>query len=71
MLYKFQNDWKKKKSKWLLTKARYKTCKWKETKNLLNAKTILQCRTLKGKKDREWLRGKGKSINHYKVQCDA
>ena len=46
MLHKFQNDLNKN-SKWLLTKARYKMRKLKVTKNLITAKTVLQCRTLK------------------------
>ena len=47
MLYKFQNDWNKN-SKYLLAKSRYKMCKWKETKNLITAKTV-QYRILKAK----------------------
>ena len=49
MLYKFQSVWNKN-SKWLLTRARYKMCKWKGTKNLITVKTVLKCRTLKGRK---------------------
>ena len=49
MLYKFQTAWNKN-SKWLLTKVRYKMCKWKGTKNLITAKSVLQCRTLKARK---------------------
>ena len=43
MLYKFQNDGNKN-SKWLLTEVNYKMCQ-----NLITAKTVTQCRSLKAR----------------------
>ena len=54
MLCKFQNDWNIN-SKWLLTKTKYKMCKWKGNKKSNHCKNCTAC-----------LRGKGKSTSHYK-----
>ena len=48
----------------------------KRNQKLNHCKTLLRCTAIQNtKKGYEkccnWLRGKGKSTNHYKVQCDA
>ena len=46
-------------------------CKWKRTKNLTTAKTTAMQNTEGWERHREWLRGKDKGTNHYKVQYDV
>ena len=53
----------KKKSKWLLTKARHKIRNLKRAKNLITVKTVLQCRILKAREGDV----NEKSTNYYKV----
>ena len=71
-IHVIQNYWNKN-SKWLLTKARYKMYKWNGTKNLITAKTVLQCRIEKTRKGNvNGYKAKANvQINTYKVHCDV
>ena len=54
MLCIFQNNWNIN-LKCLLTKTKYKMCKWKETKKPNHCENCIPC-----------IRGKAKSTSHYK-----